>query len=100
MLDPITAADVAAQAAFHAYHEAKDPEAQSRLWRDYQRAEAVHQRLRGDITDAERLEAAAHDAADWRMAVATGDYTAAVGLPDVPLADPGDWFVYPEGVGR
>lgn len=54
----------------------------------YVQAERLLDTLRGQQADAD-LDAA-HDAADWRLAVMTGEY-----VPDVPLAmtpDPGDWF--------
>ncbi len=50
------------------------------------------------VIRAWRAMAAAADAAmahQWAEAASTGRY-----LPDVPLADPGDTFVYPGGVGR
>ena len=42
---------------------------------------------------------------DWTLAAQLGVYDPSEGesfdpLPDVPLADPGDIFVYPAGVGR
>ena len=44
------------------------------------------------------------DAMDWRTAALTGSYpidgTSHDPLPDIALADPGDVFVYPMGVGR
>lgn len=59
----------------------------------YTQAERLLDTIRGD--EAEFELDAAHDAADWRYAVMTGDYAAGVELPDVPLAftvDLGDHF--------
>lgn len=53
----------------------------------YVQAERLLDALRGEQADFD-LDAA-HDAADWRFAVMTGDYAAGVALPDVPVADPG-----------
>src|SRR5690348_6761495 len=75
-------------------------------WADYERENDRELRLlfsiRSEGRRAERFvrdmvdrrARAAHEAAEWAESVRTGQY---VTLPDVPLADPGDWFV---GVGR
>lgn len=83
-----------AQRRFHEMAAAQvygDPT--DRRTRLYVQAERLIDRLRGEPLEFD-IDAA-HDAADWRMAVMTGDYAAGVVLPDVPLAmtpDPGDWY--------
>ncbi len=59
-------------------------------------AYSAAERVVDAVDEYERLVDAAHDAADWRL---VGGYSETY-PPDVPLADAGDWFVYPAGVGR
>jgi hypothetical protein len=46
------------------------------------------------MEQAYRSMRAAHEAAEWRESVRLGEYV------DIPLADPGDIFVHPAGVGQ
>jgi hypothetical protein len=87
-------ADDAAQAAFRARqeHHERTGRWDVHLTREYRRLEMVVEML------DERIlleEAAAHDAACFDPAEGSPDP-----VPDVPLADPGDIFVFPAGVGR
>ena len=93
MAHTITRAHARAQRRFHEMAAAQvygDPT--DRRTRLYVQAERLIDRLRGEPVEFD-IDSA-HDVADWRFAVMTGDYAAGVALPDVPLA-----FV-PEGEAR
>lgn len=77
-------------------------------WSDFERENDVALRelfeirreaIRQHRAETERVEAAyrqlraAHEAAEWAEAIATGQYSR---LPDVPLADPVDHFAWPQ----
>lgn len=94
----IRKANLRAQRRLRAYLDDPSPA----RWELYVESEDRYDDLRGLPRLASRADVdAAHDAADWRLAEMTGDYTAGVGvLPDVPLAlmpDPGDHYLRPTG---